>query len=151
MARTWVVVAGSSAARIFAAPKPTGGLEEVESLVLPEGRMHPRQLASDLPGRAFDSVGGGRHALENEVDPREHAVNAFAHQLAERMAAARSQREVERLILVAAPEFLGKLRDSLDAPTRKLVESEFPLNLVKRSAAEIRRHLPRKLYSTLAR
>lgn len=150
MAKTWVVVSDSSAARIFAAPTPTGSLEELESLVLPEGRMRAGQLETDAPGRAFDSMGAGRHAMEKEVGPREHEVAAFARELARRLAAARSQGEIERLIVVAAPEFLGKLRDSLDAATRKLVEAEFSLNLVKQTAAEIRGHLPEKLYSTLA-
>lgn len=151
MARTWVVVADSSSARIFGAAKPTSDLEELESLVLPEGRMPARKLATDSPGRAFDSVGAGRHAMENEVGPREHEVNLFARHLADRMTAARARGEIERLVVVAPPEFLGKLRDALDATTRKVVAAEFALNLVKRSAAEIRGHLPKKLYSTLGR
>lgn len=147
---TWVVVADRSAARIFSAPTPTGALDELESLENPEGRMPARELTSDLPGRAFDSAGAGRHAMESEVGPREQAAVKFARQLAGRMESARSRGEVERLIVVAAPEFLGLLRDALGSATRQAIEAEFPLNLMKMTPAEIRGHLPEKLYSTLA-
>jgi len=150
MAKTWVVVADSSAARIFTAATPTGGLDERESLAHPEGRMRAQELTSDLPGRAFDSKGKGRHAMESEVGPREHEAIAFAREIAGRIAAARSRGELDRVVLVAAPEFLGLLRDALDATTRRAVEAEFPLNLVKMTPAEIRSRLPGKLYSTLA-
>jgi len=150
MASTWVVVADRSAARIFKAATPTGGLDELESLVHPEGRMRAQDLTSDLPGRAFDSKGKGRHAMESEVGPRAHEAIAFARELAGRMAAARSRGEIERLVLVAAPEFLGLLREALGGGTRRLVEAEFALNLVKMTPAAIRSRLPDKLYSTLA-
>ncbi|MCL4800836.1 MAG: host attachment protein [Burkholderiales bacterium] len=150
MASTWVVVADSSSARIFAAPTPTGGLEELASFVHPEGRMRAQELTSDLPGRAFDSVGAGRHAMESEVGPRAQAVIAFARQLASHLGAARARGEIERLVVAAAPEFLGRLRDALDDATRRVVEAELPLNLAKMTPAEIRARLPEKLYSTLA-
>lgn len=64
MPLAWVVVADSSSCRLFAAGKPIGPLQELESLVHPEGRMHGRDLVSGQPGRAFDSKGAGRHAME---------------------------------------------------------------------------------------
>ncbi|MCZ7563454.1 MAG: host attachment protein [Burkholderiales bacterium] len=150
MASTWIVVADSSSARIFAAPTPTGGLEELESFAHPEGRMRAQELTSDLPGRAFDSVGAGRHAMESEVGPRAQATTVFARRLAAHVGSARARGEIERVLVAAPPEFLGRLRDALDDATRRAVEAEFPLNLVKLSAAQIRARLPEKLYSTLA-
>lgn len=150
MASTWVVVADSSAARIFSAATPTGALEELETFANPEGRMRAQELTSDLPGRAFDSVGAGRHAMESEVGPRAQAAIAFARQIAAHVEAARARGALERLIVAAAPEFLGLLREALGDASRRAVAAEFPLNLVKLSPAEIRSRLPEKLYSTLA-
>jgi protein required for attachment to host cells len=150
MGQTWVVVADGGAARIFAAPTPTGALEELETFVHPEGRLPERELTSDLPGRSFASAGHGRRTMESEVGPRKQAAIDFARLLAARIEAARGRGEVERLILVAAPEFLGHLRDVMGEAARRLVEAEHTLNLVKLGAAEIRSRLPQRLYSTLA-
>jgi protein required for attachment to host cells len=143
------VVADSSAARVFLADSPTGGLQEIESYANAEGRAHERELGTDNPGRAFDSMGAGRHAMEQKVSPRQHEVISFARMVAERIERARTRNEIERVILVAPPEFLGHLRTSLDAETRRVVDSEHTLNVVRRRAEEIRAHLPPKLYSAL--
>jgi protein required for attachment to host cells len=149
MAATWVVVADRSVARLLAAATPMGPLEEFEVIEHPEGRMRAQALTSDLPGRAFDSKGRGRHALESEVGPRKHEAIDFARRVAARLAAGRTAGEVERIILVAAPEFLGLLRDALGGEVRKLVVAEYAQNVVSESAADIRRRLPERLYSTL--
>jgi protein required for attachment to host cells len=149
MPATWVVVADSSAARIFVAGSPTGAIDEIESYANAEGRAHERELGTDNPGRAFDSMGNGRHAMEQKVSPRQHEVIAFAKLVAERMHQARAKNEIGRVILVAPPEFLGHLRSALDQETRRLVESEFKLNVVRMRADEIRAHLPGKLYSAI--
>jgi protein required for attachment to host cells len=52
-------------------------------------------------------------------------------------------------MLIAAPEFLGHLRDALNAQVRKMVVAEHALDLVSQSPAEIRRRLPDRLYSAL--
>lgn len=150
MPATWVLVADSSAARIFVAASPTGTLEEIESYANAQGRAHERDLGSDNPGRAFDSIGQGRHAMEQKVSPRQHEVIAFAKLLADRVEQARARNEVSRVILVAPPEFLGHLRGALEQETRRVVESEFKLNVVRMRADEIRARLPEKLYSAIS-
>ncbi len=149
MPTTWVVVADSAAARLFRAPSPTGPLEEFETYAHAEGRAHARDLVSDDQGRAFDSVGQGRHAMEPRVDPREQERIGFARMLAERVRSARSKGEVGRVFLVAPPEFLGHLRGNLDSETRRVVEGEFALNVVREKPEVIRARLPERLYSAL--
>lgn len=147
-ATTWILVADSSAARIFSADEPTGPIREIETIVHPEGRMHARDLTSDLPGRAFDSAGQGRHAMESEVGPREQTAIDFAHLLARRLEKARVQRELERIAIVAPPDFLGLLRKAIGTETQRLVALELDRNLVKLTAQEIRERLPETLYET---
>jgi protein required for attachment to host cells len=152
MPMTWVVVADSAAARLFRAPSPTGPLEEFESYAHAEGRAHVRDLVTDQQGRQFESFGqGNRSGMEPRVDPKEHERIGFARMLADRVRNARSKGELARVILVAPPEFLGHLRSSLDGETKRLVESEFGMNVVRMKAADIRSRLPDKLYSALAR
>lgn len=149
MSNTWVVVADSGAARIFSAASPVGPLEEREDFAHPEARVRERALASDKPGRAFDSFGKGRHSMGQQEGPRERSAMDFARLLAGRIGGARAKGEIDRVVLVAAPEFLGMLRASLDDETKKRVESEFAFNLVSMRPDEIRAHLPERLFSTL--
>jgi protein required for attachment to host cells len=146
-ATTWIVVADSSAARIFAAEQPTGPISELESMTHPEGRMLARELTSDLPGRAFDSAGQGRHIMESEVGPRQQAVIDFSQFLAKRLEKARVQRELERLVLVAPPDFLGLMRRALGTELQRLVVLELDRNLVKLPPKELRQRLPERLYA----
>jgi len=143
-ATTWIVVADSSAARIFGADEPTGPIKELEAMTHPEGRMLARELTSDLPGRAFDSAGQGRHTMESEVGPRQQAAIDFANFLARRLEKARVQGEAERMVLVSPPDFLGLMRKQLNTPPDVRI-SEIEKNLCHFDAREIRGHLPDRL------
>jgi protein required for attachment to host cells len=145
-ASTWIVVADSSAARFFGADEPTGPITELEAMAHPEGRMPARELTSDLPGRAFDSAGQGRHAMESEVGPREQSAIDFAHLIARRIEKARVGGEADRVALVAPPDFLGLLRKALTAPAKRMVVYESDHNYVRLSPREIRERLPERLY-----
>lgn len=150
MPNTWIVVADSAAARFFRAPSPTGALEEFESYAHAEGRAHVRDLVTDAEGRQFDSFGkGNRSGMQPRVDPKEQENIGFARMIAERVRSARSKGEVNRVFLVAPPEFLGHLRSTLDGETKRLVEGEFALNVVRMRPEDIRSRLPERLYSAL--
>lgn len=145
MPNTWVVVADGGSARIFTAETPTGELTEREDYANTEARVRERRLVSDRKGQTVSSS-GRRHAYAGEVGPQETETRAFARLLAERLRGARAEGELEHLVLVAAPEFLGKLRKALDGETRKCVESEWSLDLTTLSPREIRARLPEELY-----
>ncbi len=144
----WIVAAGSGECRIFVAHAPAGPLQELETLSHPEGRMHEQALASDAPGRAFDSEGAGRHAMEVQVSPKKHEAMMFAGRIATRLEAGRVHREFDKLALLAAPEFLGLLRDKLNPQLRALVLHEVDKNPSGLKADAIRARLPERLYPT---
>lgn len=145
MTYTWVVVADSTRARIFDAESASAGLSEVETLMHPEGRMHDRDITSDLPGRSFDSLGHARHAMELPTDPKHELAIEFARTIARHLDAARVKKDYEQLVIVAAPTFLGLLRDQLNNTCRKLVAFELNKHLVQQTPEEIRSHLPKLL------
>ena len=151
MPSTWVVVADSSAARIFDAPLATGAISEIESFVHTEARLHERDLRTDQPGSTKDRAGYAKHGIEPRTSPKEHEATVFARMLAETIERARAKSQIERVLLVAPPEFLGHLRSALDANTRKIVEGEFNFNVVRLAPDEIRKRLPERLYSSLAK
>lgn len=141
----WIVAADSSRARFFSTDSPTGPLKEVQDLVHPEARIRPRDMASDEPGAVYDRMGQGRHPMGQAVDPKEQEAIRFAKEVCRRLDGARSAGEFDKLYVVAAPAFLGVLREAMSEPTRRLVAGEISKNVAVHRPEEIRGHLPRRL------
>jgi len=145
MATIWVLVAESSRAKIFEIKRPGGALVELEDLAHPASRRHEQDITSDLPGRAYDSQGGQRHAMEEPTSPKHQEAVVFSRELAERLEAARIDGAFDQLVLVAPPAFMGLLREQLSAELARQVSLEVAKNLVFQDANQIRDHLPRHL------
>lgn len=142
MVKTWILVADSSRARLLQAEKANAPLQELETLENPAARMRNQDLISTPPGRSFDSGGQGRHAMEQRDSPKHHEAVVFARRLAGRLEQGRGEGELQRLVLVAPPRFLGLLRDELGADLRRLVITEIDKDLTAIDVAELREHLP---------
>lgn len=139
---TWVVAADSSRARILACETRKGVLEEVQALVRPESRLHGQELQTDGPGRTFDSGGQGRHAMEPKVDAKHQEAIRFAKDVCDTLSAAHGQGRFSKLYIVAAPAFLGLLRDGLHGPVHQAIAGEVAKNMASHGLDEIRGHLP---------
>ena len=142
MKPTWVLVADSSRARIFSADTPSAPLKEINTLAHPEARLHEQNLTSDLPGHQGDSSGSGRHGFTDEIEPKEQEIIDFAKHIAKHLEQARATNKYKQLLIVAAPAFLGTLRNQLSDQTRKMVSIELDKNLTQQKPEEIRSHLP---------
>jgi protein required for attachment to host cells len=142
---TWIVVANQSGARIYTVDRARGPLIELHRLDHAAARRHEGDLISDRPGRAFDSVGPGRHSMEPAKDAKEHEAELFAKQVAERVESARVENRFSKLILVAAPYFLGLLRQKLSPAATGLVSHEIAKNLLQSGTEVVREHLPERL------
>jgi len=146
---TWILVADSSRARIFTVERPRGPLIEQSTHDNPDARKHERDLVTDRPGREADPGGHSRSAFEGPSAKAESGER-FARQLAEILEHGRQEGRFRRLYVVAAPHFLGSLRDSLDATTRRCIEEEAAKDVAHETADKIRRHLPERLSVSLA-
>lgn len=140
MSSTWVIVADGSRARIFEVGS-SSDLHEIETLAHPESRLHEQELTSDLPGRAFDSSGEGRHAMGQTVEPKKHEVEAFARQLVDHLEKARTDNRLGKLVVIAAPAMLGELRNAFGTELRKLVAAEIDKDLTQHSIEDIQQHV----------
>ena len=138
----WVVVADGSRARYFIIESERT-LTEIEDMVSPEHRLHEGDLTSDRAGRSFDSKGEGRHAMEPPHTRKQKGVAKFAHRLADRLERARAAGEIDRLVLIAPPKFLGELRSSLSDATNQLVVISIDKETTTESPRELADHLPR--------
>jgi protein required for attachment to host cells len=140
----WVLVADNSRARLLSTPFQNGELEEKESFVHTDSRLHDRDLTSDLPGRAFDSLGGARHAMEQRVDPKDAQAIDFAQQLITYLEDGRVHHRFDRLYVVAPPAMLGLLRDRY-GHLGPMVAGELGKHLTQCTPKELRGHLPTHL------
>lgn len=145
MKSTWIVVANNSQARFFTAETESSPLTEVETLTHQEGRLHDKEITSDLPGKIKGEGGSDSHAFEQATDPKQHEAEHFAHQVASYLEAAHNAHKFEQLLLVADPSFLGLLRNQISEQLRKLICFQLDKNITTETPAEIRLHLPKYL------
>jgi len=145
MKPTMIVVADSARARIFTADSSSSPLNEIETMAHPEGRMHDREITSDLPGKGVGGDGSGGHAYQEETDPKKHELVEFTRRVADYLDDARNANKLSNLLLVASPAFLGELRSHLSSETNEKIVFELDKNLTKHSVEDIRKHLPKFL------
>ena len=110
----WVIVADESKADFYTHDTTRGPLRELITLENETARKKIGDLISDRSGRSFDSKGQGRHTMTAEKsDPKKQAAIIFAKQIADRITKARHSGVCRDFALIAAPRFLGLLRDAL--------------------------------------
>jgi protein required for attachment to host cells len=136
MSKYRILVADQAEAIFYDAATLTRAPKEVGRISDPLARLHDRDLATDRPGRAYESVGGARHSVQREETPRRTEAVRFARRIARRLDDARRKDEFDQLVVVAGPPFLGLVRQELSGPTRARLATEIPKDLVH-SAPEV--------------
>lgn len=147
MRETWVVVADSGRARVFAVDTPHGPLTDVACLVNTEAREHERALASDKAGRMAGGHGEGAHGVGDERHFKDIEAKRFAERIARFLGEAHGRRAYERLVICAGPRFLGHIRDAVPRDVAGCVTAELDKDLAHIvDNADLRKHLPERLY-----
>ena len=126
---TWVLVCDASRGRLFR-DGGDGRLVEIARYDHPDARAHVRDLVSDEQGRK--PVGGpvsgrpaavGRPGVEPETDPKWVEAEKFARELASALERGLYDHAYDGVVLVAPPQFLGLLRDTVGDQVKKRVEA----------------------------
>jgi len=144
MSRHWFVVADNNRTRIFTREEPGARLQAVETLDNPEAGAHAQDIDADRPGRAFDNVGVGRHAMGTEVDPVTQGLHRYVKTVTGFLGSACQDGRCNRVMLVAGPRMLGMLRQQLELPPGTDVQ-ELEKNLGQFDVNELQSHLPERL------
>jgi protein required for attachment to host cells len=142
MSRIRIVVADQAEAIFYNLSSLTAHPVETTRLADPAAHLHARDFSSDRPGRSYESVGGARHAIERENDPRQREALRFAKEIAAKLDVDRRNKEYEQLIVVAGAPFRRVLRDQLSAATAARIVHEVPKDLVHSPVEVLREHLP---------
>ncbi|HSH84638.1 MAG TPA: host attachment protein [Guyparkeria sp.] len=160
--KTWVVVADEARARFFVVrdnkgaylgselypssqPAPEGALEEITTLSNPSARMRGIELETDRPGRMPDRMEDAMSAYEPRYSVKEVEAQRFARDVVSQLDQARHDGKMDRFYLLAAPNFLGLLRDEMGKGLQEALVSEQVKNVSDRTVEEIRAALPQRL------
>ncbi len=144
MEKTWIVVANASRARLFAREGTAGALTEVDDLINAAVRLRTADTETDRLGPT--SAGKSRHntggALPNKAyeppqTPAEHETELFARSVITCLLDGYRQGRYQHLELVAAPQFLGLLRQMLDPTLKPLVQRELNKDYTHASVSEL--------------
>ncbi len=139
--RLWIVVADGGQARVLGIAADRRGLNALREMTSVDAHRRSQDLASDRPGRSFESANPTRHAIAPRQDPHEEARERFISQLALMLSEDNRAGQFDELILIVAPGLSGTLRDALDEPTRARVRETLVKDLTKVPAHEIHARL----------
>lgn len=140
--RYLVVVADEYRAILYARDTRTGPLRKLRTLTNETARMKTGDLISDRGGRSFDSHGQGRHTMGGERDsPQQHSARSFARDIADIIAAESHKGLCRGYAVVAAPRFLGLLRQEFATAVRDAPYATVDKDVVGKDAAVIEKLL----------
>ncbi len=145
---TWILLADGSRARLLVNAGPKKGYESVLGADLVGENLANSEINSDRPGRSFDRVGMGRHAMEPPSDPHREEKRKLAHRVADLLEAERQKGSFDHLIIIAAPQMLGDLRQSLPDTVKSMIVEEIAKDLSKLSLHELKDTLPKVIEHT---
>jgi protein required for attachment to host cells len=135
-----IVVADAGRARIFATQQLGSPLEPLKDLANPYGSQLEQELTSDRSGHTRSSSGTG-HTMSNKVAFKEQEAHHFAKGVVSELEKAHQRDQFVALYLVAAPRFLGHLRQELSPGLQKLISGELAKDLSLMSEQDIQKHL----------
>jgi len=108
--------------------------------VLEQKDLPTRDIGSDKPGRAFNSVTAGRGTVK-QTDWHDQAEHAFLTELVRRLDADVIAGKVKSIIMVAPPRALGVIREAYPHALRNAVRTEVDKDYVKMPVDQIEKHL----------
>jgi protein required for attachment to host cells len=132
---TWIVVADSEKALLMR--NLTDHADPNFEVISREDQPEVSDNA-DRPGRLADTGPGQSSAME-QANWHVLARDKFAKELAEILYGHAHKGAYEQLVIAAAPQVLGKLRDELHAEVKDKVVAEIPKNMANHPVRELER------------
>ena len=130
-AKYWVLVANSGQARILEMQRKPYQFQEVSELTSETQHLTNKDIVSDASGRVYRTQGPGTHSMKPRSDPHEQAEEQFSRGLAEKMDKAARLGRFDRLLVVADPKTLGRLRQQMTKSVGSKIAEEVSLDLVR--------------------
>ena len=142
---TLVLTVNGSRAHFYSYPGPQNRLSPRPELDLEETLLHARDIQADKPGRTHNRMGANRHAMEYPTDPQCELEVRFLKDVIERTSEEIRKASIDRLVLVAPPGSLGKLRKMLPQDLRQRLYGELNKDLTQIAPVDLPKHLDKIL------
>jgi protein required for attachment to host cells len=136
----WVVVCDGKKALVLENIGDTRFLNLKTLQVYEQPDLKTSELGTDAPGRAYNSVGAGRSAME-QTDWHQQEEDRFLQKLAGDLDAEVKAGTPKALIMVAPPRALGVLRQYYSPDLRSALRAEIDKDFVKLPVYEIEKRL----------
>lgn len=135
---TWVLIADGEKALFL--ENQTDGEDPFLEVFREEAQENPKDTdrSANRPGRMADTGPGQRSALE-DTDWHELAKERFAKDLSDILYRQAHRGRFKKLVLVAAPNILGELRQHLHKVVTDRVIGEIPKTLTNHEIVQIER------------
>jgi protein required for attachment to host cells len=137
----WVLAADEAVARLLRLPGPGQDLEDVHTLTDAAAHADKADLRRDADGRRGQTV-----TRSAGIDESHREAELFARRVAGWLAEQHQAGHFKSLRIVAAPRFLGLLRQQLTPQVAQVVIDDAALDVVKLD----RRSLTRRLFPPAA-
>jgi protein required for attachment to host cells len=139
--QTWVLVADGGRARILATPRAAGDGNYVQLAAYDNSEALEAQPSTDRPGRSFESANTTRHAVAEYSELNKQPKLEFADYLADIVNQGAQNDDFSRLMLVAPPTLLGRLREALSDQARDRLVGSLDKDLTHVGLADLPKHL----------
>ena len=133
---TWVLSTDHYRARCFDYDARLSTLLEISDLINPA----VPESVDDQRGSASNGT-GGHHGMQSRTTPREHDTRLFAQAIARFLRDKHAAGQFDELQLVAAPDWLGELRQTLSPTVQRTLAEPLQKNLAKASRDELLQQL----------
>ncbi len=139
---TWILIADGARARLLIRPNANGSYEQVIDTDFIADNRPSHDIGTERPGRTHDSSGEARHALQPASDPHREEKRHLAHRVGEFLEEQRQENAFERLIVIAAPQALGDLRNQFSSQLQTMIAEEIDKDLTMFTLHELQNKLP---------
>ncbi|WII71985.1 host attachment protein [Bdellovibrio sp. 22V] len=127
--KTWIVVVNRVEAKVFEYNNRNGSeVTYVTKLANPRGRLRSKEINADKPGFFSNMVSHGSR-YQKAQSPTERVAQEFAIKVCDFLDDSSQQRAFDDLILIAEPQFLGRLRNTLCKEVSRKVSREIAKDL----------------------
>lgn len=160
MPTTWIITANAGRARVFSEDGPSEPLKELEDMVNNGARLRANDAETDrlgtlAAGKSGHNIGGAQGGgaqhnanagapnsqYEPNQTPAEHETELFAKDLSQYLLKAQQEGRYQSLVLSASPQFLGTLRNNLDAHVKAVIKQEFNKDYTQVPVHQLREQL----------
>ena len=145
MNQYFVLAANQAGARLWFRKQKFSDMESVASFSHEEGRLHEGDLIANDPGYTSPSAGSGMDAMNPDNSAKETEARRFADELAGNISQRLHNHDDTGLVLIAAPKFLGRLREKLDGPVSDKIMLTIDKNLDLSNESDIKDHIDSQL------